>query len=240
MKSSVKIKSYTPVLILLLVAIGVVFLLLYVLPIKHPVPTQPQQGSDIKTDTILPPSQKDILVGDERALFKILLYTDYECPYCHDVSKSIPKWLETYGTSTFAFYLRHLPLSYIHPKATTFALDTECVKQNLGNELAFQFGIFIYQNRNEEEAVLSELYTNTFPQIKKEMIGACRENSVIKQQVESSAHEALVNGFSRTPSFLLYDTKVNRYIFKNPGGGSGIYDSILKAIYRQRILGQSN
>jgi len=179
---------------------------------------------------ITQPNASDIIVGNPDARIKVILYTDYECPFCHTVDKAIPYWVETFGSSTVAFHLRHLPLTFIHPKALEFARDVECVKGLYGNDAAHRVGTYIYENRNLPLDTIRGSYPSTVPQIDEQALGTCRYTDATTKKIESDAHEALINEINRTPSMFIYDEETKRFLGKRVGGGAQPYDAILRAV----------
>lgn len=190
--------------------------------------TQPNIVSSIR-----PPSEGDIIVGNTSARFKVVLYTDYECPFCREVDGKIQEWLTEFGRENIVFHIRHLPLKYIHPKAFEFAKDVECTKMIYGNDLAFSLGLYLYDNKEQPLDLLQEMYTRQIPLIDIEKIKSCRNLETVTKVIEQSTYEALLDGIDRTPSLVIYDSNKNNFILKIVGGGIGSYRAILKEVVKQ-------
>ncbi len=63
-------------------------------------------------------NKEHLLVGDENAEHKILIFSDPFCPYCQEI---IPPLMDAVKANpkTFALYYYHLPLLRIHPASDT-------------------------------------------------------------------------------------------------------------------------
>ncbi|SHO81306.1 Secreted protein, suppressor for copper-sensitivity ScsC [hydrothermal vent metagenome] len=55
-----------------------------------------------------------LLMGNENAKHKILVFSDPQCPFCQDIMPDIFKAVKKYP-NTFALYYYHLPLLRLHP-----------------------------------------------------------------------------------------------------------------------------
>lgn len=176
------------------------------------------------------PNASDIIVGNPDARIKVILYTDYECPFCHTVDTAIPYWIQVFGSSTIAFHLRHLPLTYIHPKALEFARDVECTKRLYGDYAAYRIGTYLYENRNLSLDDIREGYSSVVQEVEEQTLATCRYTDAVTKKIESNAHEALINEVNRTPSMFIYDEETGRFLGKRVGGAAQPYDVILKTV----------
>lgn len=70
--------------------------------------------------------------GPEAAPVQLLVFTDFQCPYCRRLAKSISV-LRTEFPTEIRVVLRHYPLTESHPEAFDLAKGAEC---------AFQLGRF--------------------------------------------------------------------------------------------------
>lgn len=183
------------------------------------------------TDTyaIDPPNSSDIIIGNKNAPVKILFYTDYECPFCHDVDARIPYWLSKFGENNIAFYFRNLPLTEIHPKALEFAKDVECVHRLYNDTDAYNIGIYLYNNKESKLSDLEKKYSETIANFNLDSFTLCRNDPQIVSFIEKSAYIAIANEITHTPSIFIYDSTESSFVFKTIGGGVGIYDRILDA-----------
>ncbi len=96
-----------------------------------PAPTPPEQ---LQSAPALDP-QKDHILGKEDAPVSVIVYTDYECPFCQRHHKTMKQLVRRYrGTVNVAY--RHFPLTSIHPYALDAAAAAECAAEQ-GGDAAF-------------------------------------------------------------------------------------------------------
>ncbi|MFA6536973.1 MAG: DsbA family protein [Patescibacteria group bacterium] len=85
---------------------------------------QVQEPEQMVAEPVAPISDTDYVKGDKNAKVQVILYTDFECPYCarhYDVAQNI---IKKYGDK-IAFVVRHYPLNF-HPEAQKAAEASEC------------------------------------------------------------------------------------------------------------------
>lgn len=221
---------YTPIIILLSIYIA-----WYVFSAANSEEkTPPATANTINELNFAPPNENDILVGKDTARLKVVIYTDYECPFCYEVGIKLKKWVEEFGEENIAFYLRHLPLTTIHSKAFDFALDAECSRSLYGDDTAFRLGLYMYENRNLELSKIRLSYPLIDSNINETSLEECRVQTNTKDQIELNAYEALINELNRTPSLAVYDAKKEIYIGKLTGGGANQYYNLLKTLVKGR------
>ena len=86
-----------------------------------------------------PISEADHLLGNPNAPVTIVVYSDFECPFCKQFHQTMKQVMEAYGKSgdgRVAWVYRHFPLDSIHPKARTEAEASECAAE-LGGQVAY-------------------------------------------------------------------------------------------------------
>lgn len=80
---------------------------------------QQQKVVDLKTI----PLGNAVVLGDAKAVNKVIVFDDPDCPYCRQLDKDIAKILET--RKDIVFYIKLLPLS-MHPNARGKSLSILC------------------------------------------------------------------------------------------------------------------
>lgn len=70
---------------------------------------------------------EDTQVGSAESKVKVVLFSDYQCPFCKALHPTIKKVLEQYG-DRILFVFKHLPLS-IHPQAENASLAAICASE---------------------------------------------------------------------------------------------------------------
>jgi len=89
--------------------------------------TRPQPPARPKTISI----SDAPLLGPRDAKIVVVLYSDFQCPYCRTfATETLPKLKEEYlGPRPVALAFRHLPINAIHPHATGLAEAAECASR---------------------------------------------------------------------------------------------------------------
>lgn len=85
------------------------------------------QISDDQLKPLRPIDETDQVWGDANAAVKIIIYDDFECPFCADFFKTTDQIKEEFGDKV-AIAFRHFPLSS-HPNALPAALASECAAE---------------------------------------------------------------------------------------------------------------
>ncbi|MCC7002391.1 MAG: thioredoxin domain-containing protein [Gemmatimonadaceae bacterium] len=67
-------------------------------------------------------------MGKESAPVQIVVFSDYQCPYCRSVTPTIEQLLAKYP-ETVAVTYRHFLLEDIHPQARDAAISVECAAE---------------------------------------------------------------------------------------------------------------
>ena len=73
---------------------------------------------------VLPVSERDHLLGSEKAAVTLVEYGDYECPYCGQAYPVVDQLLDMYRNVLRVAY-RHFPLATVHPHAQQAAEAAE-------------------------------------------------------------------------------------------------------------------
>jgi protein-disulfide isomerase len=119
--------------------------------------------SEIRSVTV-----DDHLKGDLNAPVKIVVYSDFECPFCQRFHNTMNELMLKYGAGREVVWVfRQFPLEQLHPvKAQAVAVASECAGELAGNEGFWQFSdryfeLTLTNNRTDIGIVI--------PQIVKEM-----------------------------------------------------------------------
>jgi|CXWK01.1.fsa_nt_gi protein-disulfide isomerase len=138
--------------------------------------------------------------GDRNARVAIIVYSDFQCPYCgvfaRETWPALQKEFVDTGKVLFAF--RHLPLDSIHPKARRVAEAAECARQQ-GKFWEFHDALFA-QQKDLAGADMGQqaLALGLAPKL----FGACLSGQAADRVMADSrgAEELGING---TPTFFI-------------------------------------
>ena len=101
---------------------------------------------------VLPVSERDHLIGPEKAVVTLVEYGDYECPYCGQAYPVVDQLLDMYRDVLRLAY-RHFPLTTVHPHAQRAAEAAEVA----GAQGQFwEMHSMLYENQDalDEESLL--------------------------------------------------------------------------------------
>jgi len=141
------------------------------------------------------------LIGSADARVALVLYTDFQCPYCAAFHRTVlPELRKSYvETGEVVLVVKHFPLVSIHPFAESAAAAVECA----GRQGRFRdvFGLL-----SDEGAALSpEVIGSLGPRAGVD-VGqwtTCRAGGAESFRFVREADEAKGLGFSATPAFVL-------------------------------------
>ena len=136
--------------------------------------------------------------GNKKAPVILIEFSDYHCPFCRQIQRTINKLIKNYSDRV-AFGYRHFPLSF-HKEADEAAISSECARE---------------QNKFEEMHVL--LYSNNKTHTKSDLKKLARQIKIKSAKkfdkcLDNEKYRGLVNqdiedgsklGISGTPGFFL-------------------------------------
>ena len=129
----------------------------------------------------------------------VLEYSDFQCPFCKRVQKTLQKIRKKYPHAV-QFGYRHFPLPF-HEEAKSFAQAVECARdQNKFWELQSWF----YENLNQsstKEKVLKAAQISGIKDI--DEFKSCWQNNKYEKRVEKDIRDGVKIGIQGTPTFLV-------------------------------------
>jgi len=144
----------------------------------------------------------EAIVGDKNAPLTLVMYSDFQCPFCtkgYNVVKDLEK---EYGKNIRYIY-KHLPLSF-HDQAMAAALYFEAIRLQ-SPEKAFAFHDEVFKNQRSlsegKEKFLQSVAKKVGADLKK--IAADMAKPELKKRIEEDQAEAQKFEMSGTPGFLL-------------------------------------
>lgn len=96
-----------------------------------------QQGQIEKTRPVNP--QTDHILGNPKATWSLVVYSDFECPYCKPHFTQITDNIEQLKALNVNVVYRHLPLGFHGDNAKKSAYASECVAQQAGSNGFYAF-----------------------------------------------------------------------------------------------------
>lgn len=168
-------------------------------------PTAPTQLTAPVAGKIKPVSADEHVLGDlNKAQVVLVIYSDYECPYCkrfHPISKQI---YDAYK-GTVALVYRHFPLSF-HVNAQKEAEASECVAELGGNTAFWKFTDAIYERTTSNGTGFAiDKLTPLAGELglDKTKFKTCLESGKYAEKVQQDESEGVEAGVNGTPGNIL-------------------------------------
>jgi protein-disulfide isomerase len=139
------------------------------------------------------------LRGSDRASAILVVYSDFQCPFCGRFAREVLPEIERryVATGQVALAFRHLPLP-IHPLAVQASVVAECAGQQ-GRFWEAHDLLFAQSSLSEE--VLRALPTSMG--VEPQEFEDCLLDEDVRQKVQASADEAAALGVRATPGFFV-------------------------------------
>jgi protein-disulfide isomerase len=152
----------------------------------------------LKTD--LSPS-----LGTPGAKVVLVVFTDFQCPHCRELAKSLRENLLKTYPSDVRLYLKEFPIESIHPWAKAAAIAGRCVYRQ--DAPAFwDYHDFVFDNQdtltadNLKAKVLEWAATKSLDTIQ---LGTCIDTRATEKEIDRSMTEARALGVNQTPMIFI-------------------------------------
>ncbi len=159
-------------------------------------------GTDANLEKMRPVSKDDHMRGNTEAPVTIVVYSDFECPFCKMYHESLLQMQKEYvDTGKVLWVQRQFPLDSIHPNARNVAEASECVNEigGVGGFWKFVDGVFAVTTSNNTmkgETLLSVVKTVGVDTGK---FSACLSEKKYDQKITADAQNGNVTGGQGTP-----------------------------------------
>ena len=164
--------------------------------------------------------------GNKKASVILIEFSDYHCPFCRQIQKTINKLIDNYSDRV-AFGYRHFPLSF-HRKADEAAISSECAREQGKFE---EMHVLLYSNqKTHTKSDLKKLARQIKIKSPKKF-DKCIENERYRGLVNQDIEDGTKLGISGTPGFYLgYFDHDSGKIQGEILSGAQPYDSFQKKI----------
>lgn len=156
--------------------------------------------------TIAPPEapvslEGAALMGDATAPVALVIYSDYECPYCARFDRdTLPTIERAYvNTGKVRVAMRQHPIEGLHPHALDAAAAAVCAGRQ-GRFWEMHGALFADQHDLGARRIMAEADRLGLDLA---AFASCRADDVIKQRVKAEAAQAEAFGLTGTPAFLV-------------------------------------
>jgi protein-disulfide isomerase len=144
-------------------------------------------------------------LGTPGAPVVLVLFTDYQCPYCREEANTLRKNLLSTFPKEVRLYLKEFPLEQIHPWAKPAAIAGRCVfQQNPAAFWLYHDWVFEQQPQITQENLRAKVMT--FAQGKEIdmlQLGRCMDTTATGAEVDSSIAEARALQINGTPTLFV-------------------------------------
>jgi protein-disulfide isomerase len=140
----------------------------------------------------------------------LVLFSDFECPYCKDEAKMLRANILSAYPKQVRVYFKDLPLEQIHPWAKIAAITGRCVFQQ--NPRAFwDYHDWIYEHQGEITAENLRAKVLEFAQGKEIdalQLGRCMDTKATEAEVTKSLAEAKALRVNSTPTLFVNGRRI--------------------------------
>jgi protein-disulfide isomerase len=147
------------------------------------------------------------LLGKKDAPVLIVMYSDFQCPYCSRGSNVVDEVRKEYGDKVALLY-KHLPLDF-HEMALPTAKYYEAIALQ-SPEMAYKFHDEIYKNQQKLGAEKEKFLQASAKKVGANMakLKTSLNSKEVLDRIEADKTEAKSFGISGTPAFIVGGVKV--------------------------------
>jgi len=137
------------------------------------------------------------LHGNPKAPVMIVEFSDYQCPYCHQVEPTVKELLAKYGDKV-SFSYRDFPLTAIHSQAMISAEASRCALEQ-GKFWEYHDQLFTASKLEKDDLI--EYARNL--KLDDQQFGSCLTSEKYKADIEKDEQEGRKAGVNGTPGFFI-------------------------------------
>jgi protein-disulfide isomerase len=159
--------------------------------------------ADSKVVVLLPAPRVEVaydparMHGNPKAPVMIVEFSDYQCPYCHQVEPTVAEVLAKYGDKVSLSY-RDFPLTQIHSQAQIAAVASRCALEQ-GKFWEYHDQLFTASKLDKD--ALIEYARNL--KLDDKQFGSCLTSEKYKADIDKDLQEGKQAGISGTPGFFI-------------------------------------
>jgi protein-disulfide isomerase len=135
--------------------------------------------------------------GNPKAPVMIVEFSDFQCPYCHQVEPVVKELLAKYGDKVSLAY-RDLPLKQIHPQAEVAAEASRCAGEQ-GKYWDYHDQLFSV-SKLDRDALLE--YARNL-KLDDKQFDSCLTTGKYRADIEKDSREGTQAGITGTPTFFI-------------------------------------
>jgi len=146
----------------------------------------------------------ELMYGNVNAPVKIVVFSDFECPFCKRASKEMKKIIKKHKDKIAIFY-KHYPLPF-HKHAELLAKIYEA-----GKKLGYKWDMyeFDYYKKNNDEIL--KIFENKLPKNKLVEFYKYMNSQEIADKINKNKEEGKMLGIKGTPYLLINGHPIEGY-----------------------------
>lgn len=155
----------------------------------------------------------DIKIGKDKALVRVFVFADFQCPYCKAFWFVWRSLMKEYGDRA-QFIFKNLPLA-VHRQSNEASLATYCANEQ--NKF-WEFGDQLFARQREWDNDREDFWFNIYAQrvgMDVNQFGNCLQSKKYQSQIDAISNEAESLGITGAPAIFVNDQFKNGAIDKN-------------------------
>ncbi|MGZ3449544.1 MAG: DsbA family protein [Polyangiales bacterium] len=156
------------------------------------------QGGTWKQDAKVPVSSDDPAMGAKNAPVTVVIFSDYQCPFCSRVEPTLKQLKDSYGDKV-RFVWKDLPLDF-HKNALPAATAARVAFLAKGHEAFWKVHDKMFQNQQQ---LSDENYAKWLAEVGVDKAQFDKLKGQAETQVKANADLAKTLGIQGTPNFLI-------------------------------------
>jgi len=166
-----------------------------------------KNSSNVNTAISDNPLKRISILGDEKAPVSLVIYSDFQCPFCkkwHD--ETAQQIIDTY-VKTGKVKIKYKDFAFLGQESVNAAMAAKCAKEQQGLENYLNYHDYLFDNQKGENqgqfsiANLKRFAANLKLDTKK--FNECLDTNKFKDEVQKETAEGKTAGVTGTPAFLL-------------------------------------
>lgn len=205
----------TSTLIRLLIGLGAIVLALFIWWVVS-IPTMPNVASRSPSPNLTDPAK-----GPSDARVKLIVFSDFQCPYCRDWTSVANQITDKYGSSVQIVW-KDYPNATAHPEARKAAIAARCAQQQFK---FWEYHDVLYSHQNDlGPALYSDIAKEL--SLNDAVFSTCLEKGATAGLVDGNIREAVQFGVSATPTIF-----IGRYVMNEVPSFNEI-DSLISTLLK--------
>lgn len=152
----------------------------------------------------------DATFGNKDAKVKVIIFSDFECPYCKALYQSIRQLMNQYSNQVF-FVHKNFPLDF-HDQAGNAALAANCALEQ-GKFWEYGDRLFSEQTKWQETTGTQKFKEYAYiVALKTQQFNQCLDNKKFQDKINKNIEEANSFGVAGTPAIFINDKFINGVI----------------------------